>query len=405
MMDIVRKYSKTLSTVLLLVTVFVAGVYVGNIDVVTEAQGRFSIGDTDEAFEPLWEVFAAIQADYVDSGEIDVPTLVDGAITGMVESLGDQYSGYLSSDAYSAFNNSLSGNFEGIGVVIRTLEDTGEIEVVSVLAESPALAVGVQPGDIFHEVDGQPVEGLDQTQLATIVRGPAGTTVTVTFKRDDEFVTYDIVRARIEIPNVETDILENNIAYIKLNDFNTNARQQLDAAVAELDVNSRNGLVFDLRGNPGGLLSTAIDVGSMFIEDGVLLYETFGNGEEQIFEVNGNYADINVPIVVLVDETSASASELVAGAIKDTGVATIIGETTFGKGTVQTIRPLSNGGALRLTIARYLLPSRAWVHEVGVQPDIEVEWNPVTAEEMNGEDPQLEAAIDLLIEQATMPAN
>lgn len=395
-MDIVRKYAKTLSTVIFVMTVFVTGFYMGNIHSSSQAQGRFALGDTEEAFEPMWEVFNAIQNDYVDSGTVDVPTLVDGAITGMVDSLDDQYSNYLSAEAYSQFNNDLSGNFEGIGVVIRTVEDTGEIEVVSILNGSPALDAGVRPGDIFYEVDGQRIEGMTQTELATLVRGPAGTSVEITFDRDGELITLDITRARIELPNVETEILENDIAYLALNDFSTVARQQINEALETLDVNSRSGFIFDLRGNPGGLLSSAIDVGSLFIEDGVLLYEAFGNGTEQTFEVNGTFGNINVPIVVLVDESSASASELVAGAIQDRGAATLIGETTFGKGTVQTIRPLSNGGGLRLTIARYLLPSRRWIQDVGVVPDIIVEWNPETVEEINGDDPQLQAAIDYL---------
>lgn len=397
-MDIIRKYAKTLSTVIFVLTVFITGFYAGNIHSSSQAQGRFALGDTEEAFEPMWEVFNAIQNDYVDSSSVDVPTLVNGAISGMVDALGDQYSNYLTPDAYSQFNNDLSGNFEGIGVVIRTLEETGEIEVVSILNGSPALDAGVRPGDIFYEVDGQRIEGMSQTELATLVRGPAGTDVEITFDRDGELITLNITRARIELPNVETEILENNIAYLSLNDFSTVARQQINEALETLDVNSRNGFIFDLRGNPGGLLSSAIDVGSLFIEDGVLLYEAFGNGTEQTFEVNGTFGDINVPIVVLVDESSASASELVAGAIQDRGVATLIGETTFGKGTVQTIRPLSNGGGLRLTVARYLLPSRRWIQDVGVVPDIIVEWNPETVEEINGDDPQLQAAIDFLID-------
>lgn len=397
-MDIIRKYAKTLSTVIFVLTVFITGFYAGNIHSSSQAQGRFALGDTEEAFEPMWEVFNAIQNDYVDSSSVDVPTLVNGAISGMVDALGDQYSNYLTPDAYSQFNNDLSGNFEGIGVVIRTLEETGEIEVVSILNGSPALDAGVRPGDIFYEVDGQRIEGMSQTELATLVRGPAGTDVEITFDRDGELITLNIIRARIELPNVETEILENNIAYLSLNDFSTVARQQINEALETLDVNSRNGFIFDLRGNPGGLLSSAIDVGSLFIEDGVLLYEAFGNGTEQTFEVNGTFGDINVPIVVLVDESSASASELVAGAIQDRGVATLIGETTFGKGTVQTIRPLSNGGGLRLTVARYLLPSRRWIQDVGVVPDIIVEWNPETVEEINGDDPQLQAAIDFLID-------
>lgn len=383
-----------LRILLLVVVVFATGFVAGNLTTITTA-----IGDVDTAFEPFWEVYDAIQAHYVDTDELDVPDLVNGAIEGLVGALDDQYSQYLTPENYQMFNSDISGDVEGIGVVIRTIEESGEIEVTNVLEGAPARAAGVLPGDIFYEVDGVPVEGLDQTQLAMRVRGPSGTTVNIVFKRGEEFVEFNIVRARFEVPNVESRILDNNIAYIRLNEFNSRATEQLQRAINELEINSRAGMIFDLRGNPGGLLSTAIEVGSLFIEDGTLLYETFGDGREEIFNVNQQlYAGINVPVVVLVDEGSASASELVAGAIKDRGMATLIGETTFGKGTVQTIQPLSNGGALRLTIARYLLPSRRWVHEVGVQPDIDVIWNPETAEEFNSEiDPQIEAAVNFLL--------
>jgi len=198
---------------------------------------------------------------------------------------------------------------------------------------------------------------------------------------------------------VEYEVLEGDIGYISMADFNSRARSQLDTALEEINVNELNGLIFDVRGNPGGLLSSAIDITSAFIEDGVILYEAFGDGTEEIFEANGNYAGIEVPIVLLVDETSASASELLAGALKDTGTATLIGEVTFGKGTVQTVQGLSNDGALRLTIARWLTPERNWIHEQGVTPDIIVDWDPQSIEELEAGDPQLDAAIDFLLEQ------
>lgn len=385
-------------TLVLLVVVFAGGFFFGNFIGTGSAQDKFVIGDVDEAFEPLWEVFDAIQTRYVDRGEIEVPTLVDGAINGMVEALGDEYSGYLSPDAYAMFND-ISGEVEGIGVVIDTIEETGEIVVVSVLRGAAAEAAGVLPGDIFWEVNGESTAGMNQTDLAAAVRGPAGTDVNIVFKRGDELIEMTITRVRFEVPNIEIRILDNNIAYISMAEFTAIARDQVDAALAELDVNSRAGLIFDLRGNPGGLLTSAVDIGSLFIKEGVLLYEAFGDGTEEIFEVTGDYGNITVPIVVLIDETSASASELIAGAIKDTGVATLIGETTFGKGTVQNVQPLSNEGGLRLTVARWLTPNRHWIHEVGVTPDLIVEWDPQTAEDFAAPDPQLQAAIDFLLNQ------
>lgn len=385
-MKVAKEHQTKLSAMLAFIAVFAMGFFFGNLQTVN------AIGSTDDAFEPLMEVFETIQTRYVDSEAVEVPMLIDGAINGMVDSLGDQFSSYLTPDTYTMFNQNLEGGIEGIGVVIRLNDETGEIEVVSLIRGAAAEAAGVRPGDIFISVNGRSVEGFNTTELGDIVRGPAGTDVTVTFRRDDELITLTMTRVRFDVPTVESDLLEGNIAYVQLSDFNQVARQQIDEALAELDVNNTNGLIFDLRGNPGGLLSSAIDVASLFIEEGPILYEVFGDGREEVFEANGNYGNIDVPIVVLINEGSASASELVSGAMKDLGIATLIGESTFGKGTVQTIQPLENNGALRITVARYLLPSRTWIHEVGVQPDIAVEYDPFEDEI----DFQLEAAIEFL---------
>jgi carboxyl-terminal processing protease len=195
-------------------------------------------------------------------------------------------------------------------------------------------------------------------------------------RRGDELIDFTMARARIQIPTIESHLLDNNIGYIKLFEFNDDARSALDEALENMDARNLNGLIFDLRGNPGGLLNSAIDIASAFLEDGVILIEDFGDGQEQTLDVNGNYSGVTVPLVVLVDETSASASELVAGAFQDHRRATIIGEVTFGKGTVQTWHELANGGGIRLTIARWLTPNRHWIHEQGITPDILVEWTP-----------------------------
>jgi carboxyl-terminal processing protease len=342
----------------------------------------------------MWQVYNLIQSDYIDDVELSV--LVDGATQGMVEALGDEFSGYMDPETYALLNDDLEGEIEGIGVVIRTVEETGAIEVVGVLEGAPAQQAGILPGDIFAEVNGQSVAGMTQLELATEVRGPEGTDVVITMERGDELIDFTITRARIVIPNVESEILEGEIGYLKLNQFSASARQDIDTALGEMDVNSLNGLVVDFRDNPGGLLNSAIDVASAFIEEGTIVTEAFGDDDEIVFDATGNYADVNVPIVVLVNEGSASASELVAGAMQDAGVATIIGETTFGKGTVQTWHELINGGGVRLTIARWLTPSGRWIHENGVVPDIEVEWTPESYEDEH--DLQLQAALDFLRE-------
>lgn len=390
------KQTRHARIVLLVLLVFAAGFALGSqgLNNPVEAQGRVDVSDTNTAFEPLWEAYAILQSRYVDP--IDVERLVEGAISGMVNALDDPYSSYMRPQVYAMFNSDLSGNVEGIGVVITT-RDNGEIQVVTVIPGAPAMDAGVMPGDVFIEVDGESVAGFDQTELAAVVRGPAGTQVNITFRRGQELVNFTITRARFAVPNVSYEVLEGNIAYISMLDFNQVTRSQLDDALAAVDVNNRIGLIFDLRGNPGGLLSSAIDVGSAFIESGPILLETFsidGQEQMQVFEANGNFAGIQVPIVVLIDETSASASELLAGAMQDTGAAIVLGEPSVGKGSVQTIQPLSNGGGLRLTIAYWLTPNGNSIHQQGVQPDIVVEWTP---ESFDDPDLQLEAAVDYLL--------
>ena len=256
---------------------------------------------------------------------------------------------------------------------------------------SRAQEAGILIGDIFVEVDGVDVIGLSQLELAALVGGEKRTRVTIVMLRGDQRVTFEMTRARIEIPNVESEIVDNNIAYVKLNQFSAEARGELEQAITALDVNRRAGLIVDFRDNPGGLLSSAIEVASAFIPDGPVVIEDFGDGEERVFNANQDALDIHVPIILLVNEASASASELVAGALQDTERATILGETTVGKGAVQPWNSLANGGGVRLTIARWLTPNRSWIHEVGITPDVVVEWTPQSDDDAN--DPQLDAAI------------
>lgn len=369
--------------------VFLLGILFGSIYL---HQPSSALSDTDQAFEPFWDAFAIVESRYIDPVPIEL--LVDGAIAGMVEALEDEHSGYIRPDLCDRAVD-FSGEFSGIGVTIATIEDTGEIEVVTVIANSPAADAGVMPGDIFYEIDGQVVTGMTQAELSAIVPGPRGTVITIAFKRDNELVTFEIVRDIFTLPTVSYAMLTDNIAHIEMKDFNDLSRQQLDDAFDALDIDKTTGLIFDMRGNPGGTLASAIEIGGAFIEDGVLLRQVSRDLSEEVTRTSGGYADIDVPIVVLVDETSASASEVIAGAMQDYGVATVIGETTFGKGTVQNIPHLSNGGCVRITVKRWLTPNGHWIHDQGITPDIIVEWNQ-DDDEAGSIDLQLRAALDFL---------
>jgi carboxyl-terminal processing protease len=256
-------------------------------------------------------------------------------------------------------------------------------------------------------------------ELASRVRGPAGTTVDITMRRGDELIDFTIERAHIDIPNVEYKTLDGGIGYISMAQFTATARDQVDDALAALDVNSLNGLILDLRGNPGGLLSTATEIAGLFLDNDVILiedfgdeqhtfrvedgavYESLGDNDERLYSRNAENAGISVPVVVLIDQRSASASELVAGAWQDNGAVTLVGVTSFGKGTVQVQSRLINGGGVRLTVARWLTPNGNWISGQGVTPDIVVEI-PEDADLSNGEDPQLSAALDFLTSAVTV---
>lgn len=381
-----------LPTTLLMIVVFSLGIIVGTQSHITFAQDLTSPPpQAEEAFGAFWQAYNLIQDDYLE----DVPDedLVDGALSGMLDALGDDFSGYMNPDVFPMMNEDLDGEISGIGVVIRTNDDA-LIEVIDVLDDSPAAAAGVQRGDIFALVDGEDVRGVSQLDLATRVRGPVGTVVNITFQRGDDLIDFAIKRDTIIVPNIESELLDGDIGYIKLFQFSPSARQDIDAALEALDPDRLTGLIIDFRGNPGGLLDSAISVGSLLVDEGTLVTEDFGTREVEL-AAQGNAIALDIPVVLLVDETSASASELVAGAWQDYGVATIVGETTFGKGTVQTWHTLVNGGGVRITIARWLTPQGNWIHEQGVTPDVTVEWNPVTDAEAES-DIQLEAALDVL---------
>ncbi|HYO89604.1 MAG TPA: S41 family peptidase [Candidatus Limnocylindrales bacterium] len=388
--------TRIFGTALLVIMLLTAGFLMGSLHSVTSAQGDTQSSDPNIA-DVVSEVYNLMRSEYIDP--IDAEKALDGALSGLMGSLNDPFSSYMNPESFARTNEEMQGQIQGIGVVIRTNEDTGAIEVVSVLEGSPAQAAGVHSGDIFHAINGELATEMTQDDLASKVRGPEGTDISITFARGDELIDMIITRSRITIPNVESRIVGNNIAYIKLNQFSTDARADIDRALEELSVNERDGLVFDMRDNPGGLLSSAIDVASAFIPSGPVVTEWFSEDHQQVFEATGDYAGITVPIAVLVNEGSASGSELVAGAIQDTGVAMLIGERTFGKGTVQTWHELSNGGGVRLTIARWITPGGRWIHHRGIVPNTLVMWNPTDYDDAN--DPQLDAAIQFLLNQQT----
>ena len=347
---------------------------------------------TQADFRPFWEVWDLLEARYFVQ-PLDRVALVEGAINGMLDVLEDPHTRYLTPADEESARNSMAGEFQGIGAEVE--DSNGNITIVSPIDGSPAEAAGLQPGDILRAADGVELTGMDLSAAAGLVRGPAGTAVLLTIERDGETFDIEIVRDVIKLASVRSELLEENIAYLRLSQFTRISADELATTVEELLAQNPDGLILDLRRNPGGSLDAVVSIADLFLDEGLVLTEQFGNGQEQVFESTDEGIAQEIPLVILVDEGSASASELLAGAIQDRDRGVLIGQTTFGKGTVQTWQPLSNGGGVRITIARWLTPDGTWINQDGIDPDFFI---PLPELDAEGEfvDTQLEAAIDYL---------
>ena len=348
-------------------------------------------------FGPFWEAWDLVHAEFVDQPLDDV-RLMQGAISGMMDSLGDEHSSYMSPAEYQIAISSQQGELEGIGASVEPGEDY--VRITGLLPGSPAQKAGLLPGDLIIAVGGEDMKGVDYFVVISKVRGPAGSTAHMKIRREGQTdpLTFDVVRAKINLPSVESEMRPDGVAYVKVNEFGDKTTAELKAALKELLAHNPAGLVLDLRGNPGGYLNTAIEVVSQFIPEGVVMREKFGDGREQIYEALGGGLATQVALVVLIDHGSASASEIVAGAVQDRGRGTLVGETSYGKGSVQNWHPLrGDNGAVRVTIARWLTPEGRSISGQGITPELAVE---LTADDhAAGRDPQLDRAVELLLAQ------
>ncbi len=351
--------------------------------------------DLQALFAPFWEAWNIVHQQYFTLPLDDV-ALVDGAIRGMMDALPDEHSGYMDPQQTSDANIDMSGEYDGIGAWVDT--EAEFLTIVRPMPGSPAEAAGLLPGDQIIAVDGEDVVGMDPTLVRLKVLGPAGTTVILTIVRDgvDEPFDVPVTRAHIVVPSVEGKMLDNGIAYISISVFGDTTGEELHTLLADLLAQNPKGIILDLRNNTGGYTTSATQVASEFIGEGVIWYEEYGDGSRYENEtIPGGLATGDIPLVVLVNEYTASASELVAGAIQDYGRGTLVGVVTYGKGSVQNWVPLSNGGTVRVTIAKWLTPNGRTIHEIGLTPDLVVELTPEDYEA--GLDPQLDAAVNLLL--------
>jgi carboxyl-terminal processing protease len=348
-----------------------------------------------DLFAPFWETWDIIHEQYVDQ-PIDDLRLMQGAIEGMLESLGDPHTSYMNPEEFQQATESLEGEeYEGIGAWVDITGDY--VQIISPMKGSPAEEAGLLPNDSVIGVDGEDMTGVPGELVLQRILGPAGTDVTLTINRDGETFDVTMTRASITVPMLEYEMLEGNIAYIALYKYGDNVSEQLRSAINELRIQKPVGLILDLRDNPGGFLSTAIEVVSEFIGSGTVMYEQYGDGETFTYEAIPGGIATEIPLVVLVNGGSASASEITAGAIQDLGRGPLVGVTTYGKGSVQNWVPLQEeAGAVRVTIARWLTPSGRQIAGQGLEPEYVVE---MTEEDyLEGRDPQLDKAIEVLLD-------
>jgi carboxyl-terminal processing protease len=366
----------------------------------------------DESFAAFCEAYDRLQGEYVD--QLNPDDLAEGAIRGMFQyGVADPYSGYMPPEQFNQALGDLSGAFGGIGaeMSVRNVENpedlascteltaTCRLVVVAPLAGTPAEEAGIQAGDIVLAVNGEPVDGSTMNDQVTQIRGEPGTDVTLTIQRDEE-EPFDltITRAEIKLQEVETRMIDDHVGYIALNGFSAPASEQFAAGLADLLEQGADQIVFDLRDNPGGYIDAAQQIASQFIGDGLIFTQESAGDDVKEYRSTGEgiATDPDLPVVVLVNGGSASASEIVAAALQERGRATLVGEPTFGKNTVQVWGRLENEGGVRITISRWFTPEHNSVAPDGIQPDIAAA---PTAETPPEEDPILDAALAYLAEQ------
>ena len=327
---------------------------------------------------------------------VDEQTLEKGVYDGLVKALGDPYSVYYSAEELKELQDKTEGIYYGIGAYIGIDADTSLPRLTGIIEGTPAQESGLRAGDLLYKVDGEEVQGLELTQVVSKVKGEEGTTVHLTIIREGEsdYLEIDVVRRKVESPTVNQKMLDNNIGYIQITEFDTVTLDQFTEALAVCRGSGMKGLILDLRGNPGGNLNTVCDIAREILPKGLIVYTEDKNGKRTEYTCDGTN-QIKEPLVVLVDSGSASASEILAGAIKDYGIGTLVGTTTFGKGIVQRIISLSDGSAVKLTVSNYYTPNGNNIHKIGIAPDIEEKFDG-EAYYNDGVDNQLNKAIEVM---------
>ncbi len=359
-----------------------------------EPSGK-TIKDVD--FDLYWQLWDTVKNSYVDKEEISEKDMFYGSLEGMVKAIDDPYTSFLDPELSKRFNDDLSGSFEGIGAEIGIRDDT--LTIVAPISGMPAEEAGLKSGDKVLSIDGKSTAGISIDKAVDTIRGKKGTDVTLTIYREGLEETKDIIITRgiITIESVETEILDNNILLIKISNFNEDTRSLFDEAINEAKTKQVKAIILDLRNNPGGFLESSIDIASEWVESGPVVLEKFDDDDIIKYQARGVAELSSYETIVLLNGGSASASEIVAGALKDYNKATIVGEKSYGKGSVQTLKPFVDGSSLKVTVAKWLTPEGVSISEKGISPDYEVEYN---LEDFEADrDPQLDKALEIIKNQ------
>lgn len=350
--------------------------------------------------EPVWEAYSLLVREYVEREKVDPDVLAEAAIRGMIDALGDRYTAYISPESFELENQRLAGDFEGIGAEVTQTQDRQRVMIVAPLPNTPAEKAGIRPGDVIFAVDGVDTTGWSVLDAVNRIRGKRGTTVVLSIVHlgDLDPVDIPIVRGTIKQDSVTARLIADTpYGLAKISTFTGRTRDELREALRDLRKDGIEGLILDLRNNPGGLLTATVDVASEFISGGLVTYEVDGRGNRKDWPVRSGGESFDIPIVILVNAFSASGSEVLTAALQDNDRAVVIGVTTFGKGSVNTLRPLRNGGGLYITFARWYSPDGRLIEGDGIEPDVIIEYTlDLAAARRGAEDTQLDAAIKQL---------
>ena len=329
--------------------------------------------DTEKKLAAIEDV---INEYYYQDADIDVDAMTEGMYAGMVSALGDPYSVYYTEEEWADLMRETEGIYYGIGAYLMIDQNTGAAKISGVIDNTPAQEAGLRADDLIYMVDGEMTMGLELSEIVALVKGEEGTTVHLTIYREGEsdYLEIDVERRKIESPTVNYEMLENDIGYIQITEFDDVTTDQFTEALATVKGSGAKGLILDLRGNPGGSLNVVVDIAREILPKGLIVYTEDKYGERDEYNCDGR-KELEIPLVVLVNGNSASASEILAGAIKDYGKGTLVGTTTFGKGIVQRVLPLTDGTALKLTISAYYTPNGNNIHGVGIEPDVVCEFD------------------------------